>query len=121
MSIETWKKEFYPTSASKCSKKKALAHSLRKWMGLTAKNMKKHGLTKRIMCYDITDACEVFSINSESCALCHYYLNSTVVCPISWNNNCIQGVGCDKVFLKWSNGRNPWPMIRLLKKAMNSY
>ena len=46
MSLKTWKKEFYPISASRVRKDAiaAIEHSLRKWRGLTKDQMKRHGV-----------------------------------------------------------------------------
>lgn len=123
MSLKTWRAEFYPTAASKCSKKDAVAHSLRKWQGLTKTNLKKHGL--------VTDGSAVhdtglatFYVDDRSCALCsHYYVDYRYVdecegCPLLAHN----GVPC---FSQNARGKNLYyaflqhkdakPMIRALK------
>lgn len=77
MSIKTWKKEFYPKSAtSRMSKKAAIEHSIKKWEGLLPENLKKHGvvLDKCGDIYENIDDEMNFEISDLSCALCYKYL-----------------------------------------------
>lgn len=73
MSLKTWKAEFCPVPASKVGKKDAVAHSLRKWKGLTERNLKKHGVE-----YDLDRRAVIgedgsFPISADTCALCEVY------------------------------------------------
>jgi len=133
MSIKTWKKEFYPTSADRVSKKKAVAHSLRKWEGLTKTNLKKHGVeVNRTHVRELDDE-DFFNgsieIGAESCALCVKYLDC------SWNpeNGCGEsecatcplyeylGHRCDESDMPynvWYYTQNPRKMISALKKIL---
>lgn len=79
MSMDSWKKEFYPVEASLCSHENAVQHSLRKWGGLLKKNMKKHGLL--VDDFSTIADCDgnTFDIDDSSCALCLLYYRHNVV------------------------------------------
>jgi len=127
MSLETWKAEFYPVPACDVKKKEALAHSLRKWDGLTKPILRKHGLVKE---YDrISDGVFGMDIDARSCALCEWFLG-----PI-WSDQkpCLKcplykargGKSCDHdtggamaPYSQFTHNDNPHPMIRLIKKAI---
>jgi hypothetical protein len=75
MSIESWKKEFYPTPAKDniSYPLQAAKHSLAKWLGLTPENLKDHVLTKDFA--EIVERQAVanyFGIDCSTCALCEY-------------------------------------------------
>jgi hypothetical protein len=120
MSLATWKKEFYgPMSKAVKSKKSALAHSLKKWEGLTKGNLKKHALHISDGC--ISDEDHRFEINGDSCALCcKYWYADCVECPLTM----ALGHPCyaidDSPFRAWYDGFAPGPMIRALKKAIKA-
>lgn len=87
MSLETWKAEFYPTPAEDTAKEDAIAHSLRKWQGLTPENLKKHGVIHEPFAGVIDESdfsagkpiymySEAVPIDSGTCALCHHHYNS---------------------------------------------
>ena len=82
MSIKTWKKEFYPVSAtSRMSKKAAIEHSIKKWEGLLPENLKKHVVISKYG--DIHDDEINFEISDQSCALCQkYFLECCIKCPL---------------------------------------
>lgn len=122
MSLATWKKEFYPTPASRCSKKNAIAHSLRKWQGLTKRNLKKHGL------YKISDsrfirerffASESMEICGESCSLCAAFYDpyghsiACEPCPIYQQT----GSKCFSQYGDWVEYNEVRPMLTLLRKV----
>lgn len=123
MSLQTWKDEFYPIEADKCRKKDALAHSLRKWTGLTKTNLKKHGCEVdclgNVYCVDVE-----LVIGDRSCALCEHYsmgLNDCIDCPLYKT----RGVDCDSStsdstspYGEWVGYQNVRPMLNLLRKAM---
>ena len=81
MSIESWKKEFYPISADEVKEKDAVEASLKKWRGLLPKNLEKHNvrLERRSNLTMLIDKAtgEVYIniIGVETCALCTYYYN----------------------------------------------
>jgi hypothetical protein len=125
MSIATWKKEFYPVPASRIkTKKRALAHSLRKWKGLTKDNLKKHEIiADRILLrqYGGLSDRDYFALDAESCALCQLYDDDLCVkCPLFAANG---GYSCSastrpSQYAIWVGDQNPKPMIKLIEKAI---
>lgn len=129
MSLKTWKKEFYPTPANKTTKKNAVAHSLRKWIGLLPENRKKHNMIfdPGSSYYDICEknkddsySNNFFSIDDTSCALCHHYIYEDCKnCPLYK----VVGTACNNHENKktpyeiYTETGNPKPMIAALKKA----
>lgn len=100
MSLETWKAEFYPTDAKDCPPEQAIAHSLRKWEGLTVESLVKHELhfnqSQRYI-YDSQAPATKLGVSDQTCALCQcYYDNAAdfdsacVTCPLAKHN----GVRC---------------------------
>lgn len=84
MSLASWKKEFYRKPANKVSKRYALRHSLRKWIGLRSCNRKKHDVSLYegglINNSDITnedfddfDCVDFFKIDDSTCSLCKHF------------------------------------------------
>lgn len=125
MSIKTWKKEFYPVSAQSVSKKNSIAHSLRKWQGLTKANIKKHDLIRDGACLESSDGFNYFSVDSDSCALCQKYIDhnraddiSCFECPLY----DLLGKSCDQgnksPYVIWWDTGNALPMINALKKIL---
>lgn len=123
MSLASWKKEFYPVPAEKVTKKDAIAHSLRKWRGLTKENKRKHGVEFNhpyLACFltGPRGAGGLF-IDGESCALCVHYFDDDgcVECPLQ------QALGhtCDLEGAPYARGigqdGDARPMIRALEKA----
>jgi len=115
MSIATWKKEFYPIPAGEIEEQNAIAHSLQKWTGLLPENLKKHGIEIDLN-NDLYDGTFLFYINSGTCALCAYYIYSTVCsdCPIyiKTGNECGESLS---QWVIWADSSDPQPMIELLK------
>lgn len=89
MSLESWKREFYPVSADFVEPANALAHCLRKWIGLRPGNLAKHGLKKiadSIMIQELGDEERTFHVHGASCALCvHYFENGCAGCPLAYH------------------------------------
>ena len=112
MSLTSWKKEFYKTPANKVSKRFALEHSLRKWIGLLPKNRKKHSVRLASGCLYEKNG-YILDIDCDSCALCSHYFNhldDCGDCPLSHADcNYAYGVMFDNKVV---------PMINLLKKAL---
>jgi len=105
MSITTWKKEFYPTPASRCSKKNALAHSLRAWVGRLKKNLRKHGVTWG----DVEDAW-------IDCALCETY--DCYDCPLDVaGHNCYEG---DSPYRRCVSVEDARPLVNALRKLVKA-
>jgi hypothetical protein len=125
MSIESWKKEYYPIDAgAQCNE---TLHSLRKWTGLRSEALKAHGLKQSgPVIYD--EPTNIFRVASDTCALCVKYFDSSStepcdLCPLSK----VRGdVRCDSrrldepespycLFVKHGN---PEPMILWLKMTV---
>lgn len=89
MSIESWKKEFYPVSVKDFdvinkSDSELVDHCLRKWEGLTKENLEKHKLTKRnIYICDKNGDVPAFKSDATSCALCEKYDDDCSSCPLA--------------------------------------
>lgn len=121
MSIESWKKEFYPVEASEFygetrtirSVLAAVDHSIRKWEGIRPANLKKHGLEHTpygavIESGDRADElCTRIELCSETCSLCQMFSswecdqrshessigNTCSACPLSLvNQECCTDV-----------------------------
>lgn len=126
MSAESWKKEFYPITAQRCSKKKAVEHSLQKWTGALKKNLKKHGLTAVPINFD-----------SNTCALCVRYADLDFTgdgdgdvcgpCPLYMHlgNRCFYDSWLDVYnedgtypYDYWKDKRDPKPMIKALRATL---
>ncbi len=113
MSKETWLAEHYPIPAKHVLAKDALAHSIRKWEGLTRRELAHHGLEQ-----------PPISVDGGTCALCHHFYETEADedcddCPIVE----YQGFPCtmssrsndeDSPYAKWKSRGNPVPMISLL-------
>ena len=132
MSLITWKKEFYSKKPSKrMSTLEAIKHSLKKWKGLTQKNLKKHKVLKpdqEIYIVDIkTEFYNTFNITDESCSLCikfrrkffKYEFHECENCPLYKIDNipCTNG---KNPYLKFVDKNDPKPMIKLLEKALKN-
>lgn len=134
MSIASWKAEFYPVSAKKVPKSQALAHSLRKWIGLRSENLKRHGLKACFAAiYPLRRRpgrkFRYLRINSASCALCVHYYDEDKTDPQQTCLRCplyaVCGCPCDRdsptaasPFHSWTVRHDPEPMIRLLQAAL---
>lgn len=119
MSLATWKAEFYPIDANKVPADRALAHSLRKWVGLMPKALEKHGLHaygRTVVEQGWLESEGTIAIDADTCALCVHYISSTCeCCPIKTTANrcrCLHGPYAE--FVRFGN---PVPMIRILRAA----
>jgi len=125
MSLASWKEESYPVPACEVQEEDALAHALRKFLGLTKKALRKHGL-KRLDKWILADD-GAFQVDSDTCALCIFFGcgRSCPDCPLSIVRG---GRRCD---LKLAGERKPpyaafiedgdaRPMISWLKRAIKA-
>ena len=113
MSKETWLAEHYAIPAKGVLAKDALAHSIKKWEGLTQRELAHHGLEQ-----------PPIAVDGSTCALCHHFYETRADedcddCPIVE----YQGFPCtmssktsggQSPYWKWKCGRGPVPMISLL-------
>lgn len=125
MSMNTWKAEFYPVTADMCERGDAIAHSVRKWIGLRKKNLDKHNLVfDRNECAIRSKNGTSLVIDSDSCALCHFYANANgpsgqwcISCPLFGylSDSCSSGyLSPYQIFAQTGN---PEPMIKALRGA----
>lgn len=129
MSLATWMEEFYPITADATTKRNAIEHSLRKWIGLRPENLAKHRVAKGKDFFwnnsVISDGEGGLYIESESCALCfHYYDRGEAPrcgrCPLA---KAREGRPCDQYdspYHKWLYTDDPEPMINDLEKALEA-
>lgn len=123
MSLETWKKEFYPKKPSKrMSTEDAILHSIQKWTGATKANTRKHSVEYENHTVTNLDGGLVF--NRDSCALCFKFDGYEAVtvdkhhcakCPIykMQGDDCIWEYG--------ESQNSPVKIIRLLRKTLKWY
>ncbi|MFZ2992645.1 MAG: hypothetical protein WA061_02910 [Microgenomates group bacterium] len=92
MTINSWKKEFFPKFPSKeMTELQSIKHSLKKWIGLRKSNLEKHNLRQQgmsIVSNEKPSYMEVewknfenekfFPINVHCCSLCIKYFDFTV-------------------------------------------
>ena len=120
MSLETWIAEFYPRSAREVTKKAALAHSLRKWVGLMPENLKRHGVTL-LDRYVVDQGASPFCIGSDTCALCYWYwdeeMNACPKCPLQAFTD---GAACWGQYRALLGKGDVSPMLSLLRRAIEA-
>lgn len=127
MSLATWKQEFYPEPARLVYERDAIAHSLRKWRGLTQDNLKRHGLENHIDEIQDEDDCS-FPVTSETCALCqvhkaHISPFSCGQCPLAavhGGQPCDERTGTESMspYVAFIVHHEAGPMIELLENAL---
>ena len=85
MSLESWRKEYYPVDADKLTSRNdavLIEASLLKWIGLQEGNLAEHGLEKDGRCFGFYVEDEHLSGTSH-CALCtKYFRKDCVGCPL---------------------------------------
>lgn len=132
MSVASWKKQYYPVNCGEMkTEREALTHSLRKWKGLRAAPMKKHGLVKAPYSPILTDKqLNQFRADGDTCALCDLYINAIHEtcedCPLSRQRH---GFSCDEKlfseryspYTSFRDYDDPEPMITLLKAAIKTH
>ncbi len=130
MSLKSWKREFYRTSANKVSKAYALRHSLKKWMGLKPSNRKKHKVSlcdgKLMNDSDIIDDdclytsdIDFLEIDEKTCALCNHFLHHDCKDCLLVKAGIASCVDCDSPFDLFVSKGQVSPMIKALQKALN--
>ena len=106
-------KEFYPTPATKMSRREALEHCIRKWEGVLPKNLKKHEVL--YSSHEIIDGDDddyFLQFNSDTCALCTLYGHS-------WHcDGCPIKKSCNLGSAHINSADDPKPMLRVLKAAL---
>jgi len=125
MSLASWRKEFYPRSAKKTSKRNAARHSLRKWVGVKRENRRKHGVVMKTSPYRyLLDADRnIMILNADTCALCHWYSNhfgsehQCANCPIV-KAGCPSCVEENSAYNRFNETGRTSVVIRVLEKAV---
>ena len=143
MSLDSWKKEYYPVPAEEVDLSNAIEHPLRKWRGLRPDALEEHNVTViNGLLFDAEDFAEsrrnlrpYLAIDAESCALCiHYYdeeaevLRVTGILSPDVCINCplfsVLGKRCDdgadSPYMLFLNTHNPGPMIRALEMTLEA-
>jgi hypothetical protein len=128
MSLESWKKEFYPVSADSPKAQKSdvarLKHSILKWRGLQKSNLKRHGVVKnwKYICTPSGGDPRV-SVNAGTCALCVEHVNldasdddACKTCPIAQ----VYGRSCFEAYTDWIAADDPKPMLTLLRRTLKA-
>jgi len=129
MSLQSWKDEFYPTTADEATMDNAIDHCILKWEGLRKENLDKHEIDKRTY-GSIGDNTFTMQIDGSTCALCKVYMDEDSDdcgdCPLFLARG---EIACDSEtdneydneesppYQQWSRHTNPEPMIFWLKKA----
>jgi hypothetical protein len=137
MSIETWKKEFYPVTADKCpkNKKAALRHAFKKWRGLLKKNLRRHGLirqgswigSKHDLAITKYISSGILVIDGDTCALCKMYEDDDCnkgkeYCPLVNNSDWWWGgSGCERAWEQFVEWGRATPMLKRIVNAMNKH
>lgn len=121
MSLESWKKEFYPVEADETgdmTRKQIVEHSLNKWRGLRPINLSEHRLVKNGQVIE-DDKFYRLVIASESCSLCQHYYQIESGAPCSY---CpivkVSAKTCYKQYGHWIKLGDPEPMIELLERTL---
>ena len=138
MSLESWKREFYPEPASQHTTDTAdnvdnvdnvdmLEHALKKWRGLIPANLERHGLVSRSipqLLEERDNPRESFSVGTTSCSMCaRYYKDSEDQpdcegCPL----NAYQDGPCcycsPNPYAEFMQRGDPQPMINALTECL---
>lgn len=122
MSLQSWKKEFYPTEASEIDNTPdAIEHSITKWKGLLPENLSKHYL--EIDDGSIWDSNKGYMvISAGTCALCQLFIETDCPnCPLRdyLGHRCDDGE--DSPYIIFSLSNNPQPMIDALELSKTNY
>lgn len=127
MSLDSWKKEFYPIDADDVKIEDACDHSIKKWEGLRKENLAKHDVyVTGCVIEDKTG--DYMLISSSSCALCRYFEHTggkhgCQKCPLY---EALDFHRCDDKrstdpYGEWFDSRNPESMIKYLYEVKELY
>lgn len=120
MSLASWKREFYRTPADKVKPEEALDHSIRKWDGLSAEALAKHGLKPHALWKFriLSDRQDKWvEIDSCTCALCQAHtIGCRIECSLCEVHKAT-GRNCQSQYLSFIRKGNPKPMQRLLARV----
>lgn len=121
MSVASWKQEFYsvPAREAAATTEMALLHAYKKWQGFTRENLDKHNIKK-------DEELDKIYPSVSNCALCvKFYKKYCAKCPLdeAWGNPCFMSHqnGAPAPYYTYIHTSNPYPMLRLLKRALKAY
>lgn len=119
-----WLKFYYPQFADEVPAGAALNHSLRKWLGLTKKALREHGLSFYGGDVFSRDGTSIFlNVDAESCALCQHFLDDRTgcaTCPIVLMRGytcCDARHGEESEYSIFGEFGEARPMIALLRRT----
>lgn len=122
MSLESWKKEFYPIDAIRplWTEEAAIKHSLMKWKGLQERALRKH---KVLPTYGggVTTENDQVPSGSLSCALCQFTSMNCAACPLNKVSPGACTTNSDSLWIQYVRGHDPMPMIWALRKTLWFY
>ncbi len=140
MSKESWLEEFYPISAEEmltangrdASSVEIIAHSLRKWKGLTKENLAKHGIDNSHYYRGLREVEDIYKlflepfleIDADSCSLCQKFniSGNCIECPLYkslGNKTCYDSYYHDPgPYAIYDFRGDPQPMIDALQKCV---
>jgi hypothetical protein len=121
MSIESWKRQYLGDfQEARQSELAAVIHALKKWRGLRASVLARHGL--RVDDGDLHDKEEhIFAIDDSSCVVCsrHRYCLGCSLKVFRGGYNCDTKISDsledNSPYHAWLFESNPEPMIELLE------
>ena len=122
MSLESWRKEYYPVDADKLTSRDdavLIEASLLKWIGLQKGNLVEHGLQREYSSYKQFLLKGKSMDNHNQCALCTKYYGSNGVfncfgCPLG---NCNFQSAYGEVWA--DNYKDLTPLIEALANALD--
>ena len=141
MSIESWKEEFYPVTASELVdliyneipdagdvEMLLVKNSLRKWRGMTKDNLNRHDVRGRSTMLDegFGGGGKYIALGAASCSLCKMANSVCQDCllyqyidkPEATDEQEWKEGACDEQWQEWSRNLNPVPMIGLLEELL---
>lgn len=133
MSIETWKREFYPVEACNFidhhSDVGAIKHCVRKWEGLSQENLEKHKIKVPTSSNYLQDAeGDTFYVDCSSCALCRRYQDECQThtganfqnCPLLSYLGSPCDAGNDSPYKAWFSRCDNSIMLNALKQTLEA-
>lgn len=116
MSIENWRKEFYPVTVAELDIENMddidlVKHALRKWEGALEPNLKKYNLSYKDHC--LSNIEYILYFDCDSCSLCKKYLYCKH-CPLY----ITLGKNCDEHGVWSCSSHDATPMVLALRDTL---
>ena len=118
MSLGSWRRRYYPVAAHRVPKGGRARAMLRKWRGLRAPALARHGFYhgyRTPVVEGVGDADEYFLVNNEHCSYC-LKMEHCSECPVCREGH---GLDCDNrrsAYWRWLAKDDPEPMIGILTR-----